>query len=98
MLRVSGFRNPKRKRGTESRRRLTMQNGPSLTLRVVKNQAKRHPDRFEASNNATSKSVKSPSLALRVSVVPNFLANLSSLLELTGLQSQLAIELGDTSP
>jgi hypothetical protein len=36
---------------------LAMQKGPSLTLRVMKNQAKRHPDRFKAANSATSKSV-----------------------------------------
>jgi hypothetical protein len=34
---------------------LTMQKGPSLTLRVMKNQAKRRPDRFESINSATSK-------------------------------------------
>ena len=55
MLRVSGFRNPKRKRGTELRSRLTMQKGPSLTLRVMKNQTKRCPDRVTATNSATSK-------------------------------------------
>jgi hypothetical protein len=48
-----------------------MQKGPSLTLRVMKSQAKRHPDRFKATNSATSKSVSeglqsSSSLTLRV--------------------------------
>jgi hypothetical protein len=47
---------------------LTMQKGPSLTLRVMKNQAKRRPDRFKATNSATSK------LTLRVTFFSSLLA------------------------
>jgi hypothetical protein len=48
---------------------LTMQKGPSLTLRVVKNQAKRRPERFKATNSATSK------LTLRVTKNPRRFTN-----------------------
>jgi hypothetical protein len=47
-----------------------MQKGPSLTLRVMKYQAKRRPDRFKAMNSATSK------LTLRVSVLRHFFTSL----------------------
>jgi hypothetical protein len=43
-----------------------MQKGPSLTLRVVKNLAKRRPDRFKATISATSK------LTLRVTEGPRY--------------------------